>query len=91
MEILKNRYGLERSIERINLNKIRVMGESQFVRKSKAKDGRVVLFDFEGGPVLTVGGKIWFEKMSWKIRGINQLDTGYRDLYECVLDVDPIY
>jgi hypothetical protein len=38
-----------------------------------------------------VGGKIWFEKMSWKIRGINQLDTGYRDLYECVLDVDPIY
>ena len=37
MEIVKSRYGVERSIERINLNKVRVLGESQFIRKSTNK------------------------------------------------------
>jgi hypothetical protein len=91
MEILKNRYGLERSIERINLNKIRVMGESQFVRKSTNKKGEVTLFDFEGGPCYTLGGKIFFEKMQWRIWDIEPKESGFKDLYECVLDVDPIY
>ena len=31
MEIVKSRYGVDRSIERINLNLVRVMGESQFI------------------------------------------------------------
>jgi hypothetical protein len=70
MEIVKSRYGLERSIERIDIGRVRVMGESQFIRKSTNKQGDVSLFDFEGGPCYTLGGKVFFEKMNWRIRCI---------------------
>lgn len=91
MEIVKSRFGQERSIERINLNKVRVMGESQFIRKSQNKNGDVTLFDFEGGPAYTLGGKLNFEKMLWKIKGIEPKESGYKDLYEVILHIDPIY
>ena len=91
MEIVKSRYGLERSIERIDLNRVRVMGESQFIRKSTNKQGDVSLFDFEGGPCYTLGGKVFFEKMNWRVRGIEPRDSGFKDLYEVILYVDPIY
>jgi hypothetical protein len=91
MEIIKSRYGLERSIEWVSSNKIRVMGESQFIRTSTSKDGVVSMFDFEGGPAYTLGGKIYFQKLNWKIQKIEKKDTRYKDLYECILDVTPIY
>jgi len=91
MEIVKSRYGLERSIERIDIGRIRVMGESQFIRKSTNKQGDVSLFDFEGGPCYTLGGKVFFEKMQWRIRGIEPRESGFKDLYEVILYVDPIY
>ena len=91
MEIVKSRYGLERSIERIDIGRVRVMGESQFIRKSSNKQGDVSLFDFEGGPCYTLGGKIFFEKMNWRIRGIEPSDTKHKDLYEVILYVDPLY
>jgi hypothetical protein len=91
MEIVKSRYGVERSIERINLNKVRVMGESQFVRKSTNKNGEITLFDFEGGPCYTLGGKLFFEKMQWRIDGIEPMESGYKDLYEVNLYIEPIW
>lgn len=91
MEIVKSRYGLERSIERIDIGRVRVIGESQFIRKSTNKHGDVSLFDFEGGPCYTLGGKVFFEKMQWRVRGIEPRDTKHKDLYEVVLYVDPIY
>ena len=91
MEIVKSRYGLERSIERMDIGRIRVMGESQFIRKSTNKQGDVSLFDFEGGPCYTLGGKVFFEKMNWRVRGIEPRDSGFKDLYEVILYVDPIY
>jgi hypothetical protein len=91
MEIVKSRYGLERSIERIDIGRVRVMGESQFIRKSTNKQGDVSLFDFEGGPCYTLGGKVFFEKMQWRIRGIEPRESGFKDLYEVILYVDPIY
>jgi hypothetical protein len=91
MEIVKSRYGLERSIERIDIGRIRVMGESQFIRKSTNKQGDVSLFDFEGGPCYTLGGKVFFEKMNWRVRGIEPCESGFKDLYEVILYVDPIY
>jgi len=91
MEIVKSRYGLERSIERINLNKVRVMGESQFIRKSTNKHGDITLFDFEGGPCYTLGGKIFFEKMQWRIDAIEPRESGYKDLYEVNLHIEPIW
>jgi hypothetical protein len=91
MEIVKSRFGQERSIERINLNKVRVLGESQFVRRSTNKNGEITLFDFEGGPAYTLGGKLYFEKMNWKIRGIEPMESGYKDLYEVNLTIEPLY
>lgn len=91
MEIIKSRYGLERSVEWIGSHKIRVMGESQFIRTSTAKDGVVTMFDFEGGPAYTVGGKIYFQKLNWKIQKIENKKTQYKDLYECILEVKPLY
>ena len=91
MEIVKSRFGQERSIERINLNKVRVLGESQFIRKSTNKNGEVTLFDFEGGPAYTLGGKLAFEKMMWKINGIEPRESGYKDLYEVNSHIEPIW
>ena len=91
MEIVKSRYGLERSIERIDIGRVRVMGESQFIRKSTNKHGDVSLFDFEGGPCYTLGGKVFFEKMQWRINGIEPMESGYKDLYEVNLHIEPIW
>ena len=91
MEIVKSRYGLERSIERINLNKVRVLGESQFIRKSTNKQGDITMFDFEGGPCYSLGGKFFFEKMNWRINAIEPMDGKFKDLYEVNLHIEPIW
>ena len=90
MEIVKSRFGVDRSIERINLNLVRVMGESQFIRKSTNKQGDVTMFDFEGGPCYSLGGKFQFEKMQWRINYIEPRESGYKDLYEVNLHIEPI-
>jgi hypothetical protein len=91
MEIIKSRYGLERSIEKIDTNRIRVMGESQFQRTAKNDAGEITMFDFEGGPVLSVGGNINFGKLRWKIDKIEPIDSGFSNLSECILTVSPNY
>ena len=57
MEIIKTRYGVERTIEKLDSNRIRVMGESLITRGSEDEDGNQTMFDFEGG-YLNVGGTI---------------------------------
>jgi len=91
MEIVKSRFGVDRSIERINLNLVRVMGESQFIRKSTNKQVDVTMFDFEGGPCYSLGGKFQFEKMQWRINYIEPRESGYKDLYEVNLHIEPIW
>lgn len=91
MEIVKSRYGLDRSIEKLNHNTMRVMGDSEFVRVSNNKNGEVAMFDFEGGPCLTVGGKIQFGKLNWKITDINTDTPMYKGLTGCVIKVVPVY
>ena len=39
MEIIKNKYGDERVIEKINATSLRVMGESEFSRQSESEEG----------------------------------------------------
>ena len=91
MEVVKSRYGLDRSIERINHQRVRIMGESQFVRTSKSKSGEVLFYDMEGGPAYTVGGKMFFEKMNWKIKAIEVVPNKYPNLNEAILTIEPIY
>ena len=72
MQIVKNRYGVERVIEKIDSTRIRVMGESLFSRGSQDDNGNQTMFDFEGGPCLNVGGKIRYMKTQWTILEIKQ-------------------
>jgi hypothetical protein len=91
MEVIKSRYGLERTIEKIDANRIRVMGESQFVRQSQNDMGITTMYDFEGGPCLSVGGEITHRKLKWLIKEINPTPSKYEGLSECVLIVEAKY
>lgn len=91
MEIIQSRYGLDRTIEKIDSTRIRVTGESQFQRISTDESGEVTMFDFEGGPGLSVGGDILYQNLKWKIRAITPVQTSHEGLCECILTVHPNY
>ena len=52
MDVIKSRYGKDRSIEKLGDRRIRVMGESEVTKVRKGKSGEISMFDFEGGPCL---------------------------------------
>lgn len=91
MEIIKSRYGLDRSVEKIDVNTLRVMGQSEFVRVSENKKKKVSMFDFEGGPCLTVGGKVRYGNLNWKILDIKQENSTQQNLSSVLLKVKPIF
>lgn len=91
MEIIKSRYGLDRSVEKIDVNTLRVMGQSDFYRVSENKKKKVSMFDFDGGPCLTVGGKIRYGKLNWKILDIKQENLTHQNLSSVLLKVKPIF
>ena len=91
MEVIQSRYGLDRTIEKIGSNRLRVMGESQFQRTAQNDEGEITMFDFEGGPCLSVGGDINFQKMKWKIKGIKSESLPHEGLSSCILEVIPNY
>lgn len=88
MEIIQNRYGEDRVIEKISHDKIRVMGESLFSRSSIGDNGEHIMFDFEGGPCLNVGGTIKYLKTEWIIKNIYPEQTSQENLVSVVLDVE---
>lgn len=88
MEIIQNRYGEDRVIEKISHDKIRVMGESLFSRSSTGDSGEHIMFDFEGGPCLNVGGTIKYLKTEWIIKNIYPEQTSQENLVSVVLDVE---
>ena len=91
MEIIQSRYGLDRTIEKVDSNRLRVMGESQFQRVAQNDEGVVTMFDFEGGPVLSVGGEISFQKSKWVIKEIKPAKSTHEGLSECILTVSLKY
>ena len=91
MEIIKSRYGLDRTIEKVDASTFRVMGQSEFVRVSENKKSKVSMFDFEGGPCLTVGGKIRYGNMNWKIQDIKKENSSQPNLSSVLLTVKPLF
>lgn len=87
MEIVQNRYGNDRVIEKISPTKLRVMGENLVSRSSHDSDGNLTMFDFEGGPCLNVGGKIRFGKTDWLITNITEEETYKEGLSSILLEV----
>ena len=71
MDIIKSRYGLDRSIEKLGDKRIRVMGQiSKSPMIQKNDKGKITMFDFDGGPCYNLGGTIKHQKTTWKIKEI---------------------
>jgi len=87
MEIVQNRYGVDRVIEKIGDTKIRVMGESLIARSSQDDDGNQTMFDFEGGPCLNVGGKIKYLGADFKIISITSEKVKEENVASVLLEV----
>lgn len=88
MEVIQNRYGQDRVIEKLPSNKIRITGESLFIRKSEGDNNKLTMFDFEGGPCLNVGGKIKYLNSEWIITEILSDYTTKDNLISVTLSVD---
>ena len=87
MEIIQNRYGVDRVIEKIDSNRIRVMGESLFTRRAEDENGNQTMFDFEGGPCLNVGGTITYKGTKFKIKSIKSETTKMENVASVILEV----
>lgn len=87
MEIIQNRYNQDRVLEKINSDKIRVIGESEFSRTSVDGEKRITMYDFEGGPCLTKGGFIKFKGMKFKINSIKEEKVTHENLTSIILEV----
>ena len=87
MEIVQNRYGVDRVIEKIDTTRIRVMGESLLSRISEDDKGNLTMFDFEGGPCLNVGGKVKYLGTEFKIQSIKKEESKQEDLFSVLLEV----
>ena len=88
MDVIKSRYGKDRSIEKLGDKRIRIMGESKFTRASQNKEGVLTMFDFEGGPCYNVGGTIKHQKTTWKIEEIIVEEPKYEGLSSVILKVN---
>ena len=87
MEIIQNRYGVDRVIEKIDTTRIRVMGESLFSRGSEDDKGNQTMFDFEGGPCLNVGGTIKYKGTDFKIQSIKPEESKMENVASVILEV----
>lgn len=91
MEIIKSKNGKDRAIVRIDFQTLRIISErSKFRIYRDRKSNEVKMFDFDGGPMLNVGGKLNFENMFWRIERMEMLKTD-NDLNEIKLKIAPIY
>jgi len=88
MEIIQNRFGQDRVIEKISPNKLRIMGESIIVRDSYNDKGELTMFDFEGGPCLNVGGTIRYLKSDWAIKEIIPEKSSQESLTSVIVNVE---
>jgi hypothetical protein len=87
MEIVKNRYGNDRVIEKISPTKLRITGESLITRGSEDENGNQTMFDFEGGPCLNLGGKIRYMKTNWTIVSIKSESVKVPNLSSVLIEV----
>lgn len=87
MEIVQNRYGNDRVIEKIGPTKLRVMGESLVSRGSQDEEGNQTMFDFEGGPCLNLGGKLRFGKTDWVITKITPEVSNRENFASVIVEV----
>jgi hypothetical protein len=91
MEIVKSRYGLDRSIEKLDHETFRVIGESEFHKISQTQNGQLNMYDFEGGPTYFVGAKLKYGGLNWEVLAIQNVNIENSKLSGCILKVKPVY
>jgi len=87
MEIVQNRYGNDRVIEKISPTKLRIMGESIIARGSQDEEGNQTMYDFEGGPCLNLGGKIRYGKTDWVITKIIPEESNRENFASVIVEI----
>jgi len=87
MEVIQNRHGVDRVVEKIDSNRIRVIGESLIARTSEDEQGNETMFDFEGGPCLNVGGTITYKGTKFKIQSIKSEPSKMENVSSVLLEV----
>jgi hypothetical protein len=87
MEIVQNRYNVDRVLEKIDSTRIRVMGESLITRGSHNENGNITMYDFEGGPCLNVGGKVKYKGIDFKIISIKPEESKMENVASVILEV----
>lgn len=87
MEITQNRYNVDRVIEKIGSDRLRIMGESLIVRTSYDENENLIMYDFEGGPCLNVGGTIKYKGTQFKIKSIKQEESKMEDVCSILMEV----
>lgn len=88
MEIIQNRFGQDRVIEKISPDKIRIMGDSLIFRTSENEQNKITMFDFEGGPCLNIGGTIKYLKSEWVIKEITPEESSHENFMSVLLTVE---
>ena len=91
MEIVKSRYGLDRSIEKLDHETFRVIGESTFNRITSSENAGLQMYDFEGGPTYFVGSKIKYGGLNWEVLAIQNVNIEGSNLSGCILKAKPVY
>ena len=87
MEIVQNRYNVDRVLDKIDSNRIRIMGESLVIRSSQDENGNLTMYDFEGGPCLNVGGKIKYKGTNFKINSIKLEESKMENVASIIVEV----
>ena len=87
MEIVQNRYNVDRVLDKIDSNRIRIMGESLITRSSQDENGNLTMYDFEGGPCLNVGGKIKYKGTNFKINSIKSEESKMENVASIIVEV----
>lgn len=87
MEIVQNRYNVDRVLDKIDSNRIRIMGESLVTRISQDENGNLTMYDFEGGPCLNVGGKIKYKGTNFKINSIKTEESKMENVASIIVEV----
>lgn len=81
-KIEKNKIGTEILYERIDSTKIRISCNKTKLYTAKDWNDEYILFDFDGGPVLTCGGKFTFDGLDYIVEKIEQTQSQYEDMLE---------
>ena len=88
MEIIQNRYGVDRVFTKIDTSHIRIMGESLISRVSEDENGIQTMYDFEGGPCLNVGGTLKFMGSDFKIKSIKSEQSNQENIASVIVEVE---